>query len=114
MIMHKKIFSVVHMLMWLGSIPPSQADNIRIVQTNSRGDIVSLIDPATRSVVAEIKGIPVNHGAAAAPDGSRLYFSSEAKTTLDVVDTRTLEIIKEIPLTARPNNITIGKDGRYV
>ncbi len=92
----------------------AHAEKIRIVQTNSHSDVISLIDPATQTVVGEIKGIPVNHGAAAAPDGSRLYFSSEAKTTLDVVDTATLQIIKEIPLTARPNNITIGKDGRFV
>lgn len=90
------------------------AQKATIVQTNSRSDIVSLIDPATQTVVGEIKGIPVNHGAAAAPDGSRLYFSSEAKTTLDVVDTATLEVVKEIPLSARPNNISIGKDGRFV
>ena len=79
----------------------AQAQAVRIVQTNSRTDMISLIDPATQSVVAEIKGVPVNHGAAAAPDGSRLYFSSEAKMTLDVVDARTLQIIKEIPLSAR-------------
>jgi YVTN family beta-propeller protein len=91
-----------------------QAQEVRIVQTNSRSDLISLIDPSTQSVVGEIHGIPVNHGAAAAPDGTRLYFSSEAKVTLDVVDTATFSIIKEIPLTARPNNITIGKDGRYV
>ena len=91
-----------------------QAQTTRIVQTNSRSDIISLIDPATQTVVGEIKGIPVNHGAAAAPDGSRLYFSSEAKTTLDIVDTSNFEIIKEIPLSARPNNIFIGKDGRFL
>jgi YVTN family beta-propeller protein len=114
MTVYKKVFPVVPMLLSLSALPQAQADTVRIVQTNSQSDIVSLIDPATQSVVAEIKGIPVNHGAAAAPDGSHLYFSSEAKTTLDVVDVRTLEIIKEIPLSARPNNITIGKDGRYV
>lgn len=91
-----------------------QAQDVRIIQTNSRSDVISLIDPATQSVVGEIKGVPVNHGAAAAPDGSRLYFSSEAKMTLDVVDTSNFQIIKEIPLSARPNNISIGKDGRYV
>ncbi|HET9832494.1 MAG TPA: hypothetical protein VFP91_12315, partial [Vicinamibacterales bacterium] len=51
---------------------------VRIVQTNSAGDSVSLIDPATNKVVAEIKNIEVNHGAAAAPDGSRLYVTNEA------------------------------------
>ena len=92
----------------------AHAQQVRIVQTNSRSDFISLIDPATQKVVGEIKGIPVNHGAASSPDGKRLYFSSEAKTTLDVVDSTTLKILKEIPLTARPNNIFTGKDGRFV
>lgn len=90
------------------------ADNVRIIQTNSQDDVIHLIDPATHSVVDIIEGIPVNHGAAAAPDGSRLYFSSEAKFTLDVVDSSSLEIIDEIDLSGRPNNISISNDGRYV
>jgi YVTN family beta-propeller protein len=90
------------------------AQQVRIVQTNSRADVVHLIDPATHAIVQEISGIPVNHGAAAAPDGRFLYFSSEAKLTLDVVDTADFSIVQEIPLTARPNNISIGKDGRHV
>lgn len=105
---------LVTAMLLLACALPATAQQVRIVQTNSRADVISLIDPATQTVVGEIKGVPVNHGAAAAPDGSRLYFSSEAKMTLDVVDTSTLAIIKEIPLSARPNNITIGKDGRYV
>ena len=93
----------------------SAADGqVRIVQTNSGGDNIHLIDPATNKVVAEIKGVPINHGAAAAPDGSRLYFSSEAEIMLEVVDTKTLAVTKKIPLTGRPNNITISKDGRKV
>lgn len=104
--------TVAALCVLLGSYAVAQ--NVRIVQTNSRADVIHLIDPATHSIVAEIKGIPVNHGAAAAPDGSRLYVSSEAKFTLDVVDTKDLSIVAEIPLAGRPNNITIGKDGRYV
>ncbi len=92
----------------------SEAQQPRIVQTNSRSDIIHLIDPTNQQIVGEISGVPVNHGAAASPDGRRLYFSSEAKMTLDVVDTSTMAIIAEIPLSARPNNISIGKDGRYV
>ena len=87
---------------------------VRVVQTNSQGDNIHLIDPATHQIVGEIKGVPINHGAAAAPDGSRLYFSSEAEQTLHVVDTKTLQTLKKIPLTARPNNISISKDGRRV
>jgi len=90
------------------------ADDIRIVQTNSRDSVIHLIDPATQSIVGEIGDIPIPHGAAVAPDGSRLYFSSEAKHTLDVIDTESFERIAEIPLSNRPNNISIGRDGRYI
>src|SRR5688572_7263422 len=76
---------------------------VRIVQTNAAGDNIHLIDPTTNKVVAEIKGIEVNHGAAAAPDGSRFYFTNEADHTLDVVDGKTLAVTKKIPLTGRPN-----------
>ena len=58
--------------------------------------------------------MPINHGAAASPDGRWLYFSSEAEQTLHVVDGKTLQTTKKIPLTGRPNNISIGKDGRRV
>src|SRR5206468_9176548 len=82
---------------------PLQAATVRIVQTNAAGDSVMLIDPATNKVVGEIKDIEVNHGAAAAPDGSRLYITNEAESTLDVADLKTLKVIKHIPLTNHPN-----------
>ena len=56
----------------------------------------------------------VNHGAAAAPDGSRYYISNEAESTLDVVDGKTYKVIKHIPLSEHPNNIGISKDGGRV
>jgi YVTN family beta-propeller protein len=95
-------------------LPAVASAQVRIVQTNSRGDNIHLIDPATNRIVGEIKGVPINHGAAAAPDGSRFYFSSEAEQSLAVVDGKTLQITKKIPLTGRPNNISISKDGRRV
>ena len=97
-----------------GLLPTLVSAQVRIVQTNSRGDNIHLIDPATHRIVGEIKGVPINHGAAAAPDGSRFYFSSEAEQTLTVVDGKTLQITKKIPLTGRPNNISISRDGRRV
>src|SRR5207237_494311 len=65
-------------------------------------------------VVGEIKDIEVNHGAAAAPDGSRLYVTNEAESTVDVADLKTLKVVKHIPLTNHPNNIAISKDGKRV
>ena len=52
-------------------LPPSPAaandDDIYIVQTNAAGDNVHVIDPATNAIVAEITGVEVIHGVAAAP-----------------------------------------------
>lgn len=90
------------------------AATVRIVQTNAAGDSVMLIDPATNKVVGEIGGIEVNHGAAAAPDGSRLYVTNEAESTLDVADLKTLKVTKSIPLTNHPNNVAVSKDGKRV
>ncbi len=87
---------------------------VRIVQTNSAGDAVSLIDPATNTVVGEVKDIEANHGAAAAPDGSRLYVTDEADSTLDIADAKTLAVVKRVPLSGHPNNLSISKDGRRV
>ena len=96
-------------LLWTGALA-----QVRIIQTNSAGDNIHLIDPATNAIVGEVKGVPINHGAAAAPDGTRLYFSSEADRTLNVVEVKTLATTKKIPLTGRPNNIFISPDGRRV
>ncbi len=85
---------------------------VRVMQTNSRDTVVHLIDPETNAIVTEIDGIPVAHGIAAAPDGSRIYVSSEAETALKVVDTETMDVIATIPLSARPNNVSITPDGR--
>jgi YVTN family beta-propeller protein len=90
------------------------AATVRIVQTNAAGDSVMLIDPVTNTVVGEIAGIEVNHGAAAAPDGTRLYITNEAESTVEVADTKTLKVIKSIKLTNHPNNIAVSKDGKRV
>ncbi len=90
------------------------AAKVRIIQTNSAGDMVSIIDPATNKVVGEITGIEVNHGAAVAPDGSHIYISNEAESTLDVVDGKTLRVTNQVKLSGHPNNISIGRDGRRV
>ena len=107
---HLRILTIVILL----ATPLVAADKVRIIQTNSAGDNVSIIDPVTNKVVAEVKGIEVAHGAAVSPDGTRLYVSNEADHTLDVADLKTLKVTKKIPLSGRPNNIAIGKDGRRV
>ncbi len=86
----------------------------RIVQTNSAGDSAHVIDPATNRVVGIIQDVPIAHGVTSAPDGSRLYLSDEARHTLDVVDARSLAVTARVPLSGRPNNVYVSKDGRKV
>ena len=97
-----------------GSLTAADGSKVRIVQTNSAGDSVTLIDPAINKVVGEIKNIEANHGAAAAPDGSRLYVTNEAESTVDVVDAKTLKVIAHVALSGHPNNLSISRDGKRV
>jgi len=79
-----------------------------------RPDSVHVIDPATNKVVGVISGIEVSHGAAVAPDGTRIYISNEADSTLDIVDGKTLTVTNKVKLSGHPNNIAIARDGRRV
>src|ERR1700757_4740292 len=74
---------------------PAAADTVRIFVTNSAGDSVHVIDPTTNKVVQEIKGIEGAHGINFAPDGSRVYISNEADSTLDFIDRKSAKIIKK-------------------
>jgi YVTN family beta-propeller protein len=90
------------------------ASSARVIQTNSAGDNVTVIDPATNKVVGTINDIEVPHGVTIAPDGSRVYITEEPTKTMDVADAKSLKVIKKIPLSGRPNNLAVSKDGRHV
>jgi len=92
--------------------PTGTVAQLRMLQTNSLGGSVHVIDPSTQRVVREIEGVPVNHGVQASADGTRIYVSSEAQSAVMVIDTNTWEIIKTIPVSARPNNIALTPDGK--
>jgi YVTN family beta-propeller protein len=92
----------------------AQQGKLRIIQTNSAGDNIHIIDPATNKVVGEIKGIEASHGVAASPDNSRIYVSEEDQKTLDVIDGKTLQVTKRIPLSGNPNLIDMTPDGRWI
>lgn len=99
----------------LGSPLAAQAPSrVLIVQTNSAGDQVHLIDPTTNQVANVIMGIQIPHGVAPSPDGSVLYITDEHDETLDVVPTSTLTVRTRIPLTDHPNNVAITPDGTKV
>jgi YVTN family beta-propeller protein len=87
---------------------------VRVFQSNSAGDDVHVIDPATNTVVGMIQGVEAPHGVAIAPNGKRIYITNEAESTLDVVDSKTLKVFKRIPLSGHPNNLDVAHDNSKV
>lgn len=87
---------------------------VRIYVTNSAGNTVDVIDPATNKTVQTIDGIELPHGVVFSPDGSRVYITNESESVLDVVDGNTGRVLEKLPLGGHPNNLTITKDGKRV
>jgi YVTN family beta-propeller protein len=108
--MRAQILKVLWLALLCTAVPAS-AETVRVYVTNSAGDNIHVIDPATNKVVQEIKGIEGAHGIAFAPDGSRVYVSDEANGTLDVFDRESGALVKKVPLSNRPNNIAVTKNG---
>jgi len=109
----RRVLAVVSALVFC-TVSLGAQQKVRILQTNSAGDNVHVIDPATNKIVGVITGIEVNHGVGASPDGTRIYISDEAESTLDVVEAKTLKVVKQIKLSGHPNNLAVGRDGRRV
>jgi hypothetical protein len=55
----RRILGTALILAWCATTASAQ---VRIVQTNSAGDNIHLIDPTSQKIVGEIKGVPINHG----------------------------------------------------
>jgi DNA-binding beta-propeller fold protein YncE len=85
----------------------------RVVQTNSAGKEAHVIDPVTRKVVGVID-IPKPHCVTVHPDGTKYYLTNETDQSLDVFDTRTLRLLKQIPVTDTPHNPGISATARKV
>ena len=101
---------------WLALVAalPLAAAPIRIYVTNSAGDNITIIDPASDRAVGEFRVSRNPHGIVPSPDGKRFYISSETENVLDVVDRSSFRIIRRVPIGQRPNNIAITRDGRRV
>lgn len=82
---------------------------VRILQSNNAGNVHHIIDPLSNEIVGVIEGCPNPHNLFAHPDGTYYYCSNENQSTLDVFDTRTLELVEQLPLTARPNKAAVNK-----
>lgn len=82
---------------------------VRILQSNNAGTEHHIIDPLTNTIVGVIEGCPNPHNIFAHPDGTYFYCTNENQSTLDVFDARSLELVEQLPLTARPNKGALNK-----
>jgi YVTN family beta-propeller protein len=96
------------------AFPLAAAMKERVVQTNSAGDDVHIIDPTTNKVVGEVDGIEVPHGTVISPNGKYIWVTEEANNSVDAIDGMTLKIVKKIKLSGHPNNLGVSKDSKKV
>jgi DNA-binding beta-propeller fold protein YncE len=87
---------------------------VRILQSNNAGTVHHIIDPTTNRVVGLIRGCPHAHNLTVHPDGLFYYCANEQDKTVDVFDTKTLGLVKQIPLSERPNKIAVNKKHRKI
>ncbi|HIE93842.1 MAG TPA: hypothetical protein EYQ83_13610, partial [Acidobacteria bacterium] len=85
---------------------------VRILQSNNAGTIQHVIDPEINEVVGIIRGCPNPHNFTVHPEFLYYYCSNELDQAVDVFDTKTLEFVTRIPLSARPNKIAVNKKHR--
>src|SRR5919109_1416670 len=96
-------------VLFICAAPVTAQNKIRIIQTNSSGDNVHIIDPATNKVVGVIDGIEVGR------DAGRVYVGIiEQPGGVDVIDTASLNRVKTIPTRGAIHNAYVTPDGKHV
>lgn len=111
----KLAFTAIALLLLAASLA-SAADRrtTRVYVTNSKGDDVTVIDPATMKVVGSIQVGANPHGVVLSPDRRTLYISVEGTDELVAVDTTTNQVTARAKVGRAPNEVSITLDGRYV
>ena len=92
----------------------AQAETVRVYVTNSAGDSIHVIDPATNKVVQEIKGTGGDARHRFSPRRLEGLCQQRARPDARRVRPRDGKLTKKVPLSAHPNNIAVAKDGRIV
>src|SRR5262245_34914762 len=87
---------------------------VRILQSNNAGNIHHIIDPVANKVVGLLRGCPHAHNLTVHPDGLYYYCANEQDRTVDVFDTKTVQLVQQIALSERPNKIAVSKKHRKI
>jgi YVTN family beta-propeller protein len=96
------------------AMPLSAQRSVHVYVLDTSGAEISVIDAATNKVVQTIEGIEVPHDIKFSPDGNRAYITDESNHTLTILNTKTGEVFKKVPLSGRPNLAAVTRDGKQV
>lgn len=106
--------TTIGLVLLAGSSGAADRRTTRVYVTNSKGDDVTVIDPATMKVVGSIKVGDNPHGVVLSPDRRTLYISVEGTDELVAVDTATNRVTARTKVGRAPNEVSITRDGRQV
>ena len=81
---------------------------------NAAFDTVSVIDPATNTVVATLSVGQDPYGVAASPADARVYVANRTSNTVSVIDTLAKRVVQTIPVASFPAGIAVRPDGAEV
>ena len=108
---HKNLWLALGILL---AAMPLAAATARIYVTNRGGTTISVIDPATNTVVQTIRGLESPEVVRFSPDGSRLYIGLRSENNLYVVDRKSGKYIKKVPISGWANDAAVTSDGKLI
>ncbi|MSU64985.1 MAG: hypothetical protein EXS38_02535 [Opitutus sp.] len=86
-------------------------DGRTIFITNSNENTISLIDPAQRKVVDEIKTGDGPNRVTITPDGRTLVYSLSRANAAEFADVASRQVLQQIPLAGRPLSLAMSRNG---
>ena len=79
---------------------------------NFKDNTVSVIDTATRAVVATVPVVAGPHGMGVTPDGRWVYVSGDNGSGVSVIDTASDRVVQTIEVGSMPHGVALTPDGK--
>ncbi|MGB9940189.1 beta-propeller fold lactonase family protein [Methanosarcina sp.] len=89
-------------------------DTIYAYITNGGSDTVSVIDTATKTVIATVNVESRPEGVSVTPDGTGVYVANLGSNTVSVIDTATNTVTATVGVGTNPHGVAVTPDGEKV
>lgn len=88
-------------------------DRTRLYCSNMRDGSVSAFDFATGTKLKDVKTGKECEGVGVTPDGRWVWAGNRAEDSISIIDTRSLEVVKQLPSPGFPYRVQFTPDGRF-